>query len=161
MNWVEDMVEQSGSETYPLVFRWGQAMEAKLGNNRYKGDREGWLTCTPEWLLDRLREEVAELDEAMRLAKDPICVADECIDISNFAMMVADSYIHAFKDSQKKSGDAPRHLCDGSPDRVDDATQSQGEGSAEGLRQGSPQDGARDVRGAPSDNSETTNQTLK
>lgn len=77
-------------------------MEAKLEKNRHKGDRKGWLNDDIDDLLDRLREEVCELDAAICLAHGATesdrawlarQVADEAADVANFALFIADWWL--------------------------------------------------------------------
>jgi NTP pyrophosphatase (non-canonical NTP hydrolase) len=83
----------------PSVAAFAALMERVLRDNDHKG---GWQDCEPEWLLMRLRQEVAELDEAMqkgtiarrdesgRTSDWPADIAREAADVANFAMMIAD-----------------------------------------------------------------------
>lgn len=83
--------------------RWfAEKMEETLKKNDYKG---GWETCSKEWLLQRLKEEVDELYVEI-LGKPCSCrgIADcnhihiqnkeriisEATDVANIAMMIAD-----------------------------------------------------------------------
>lgn len=77
------------SKTWPHVLEFALIMEAKLGQNRHKGDREGWLKDSPEALVFRMRQEVVELCGALMFDK-PDAIISECADVANFAMMVAD-----------------------------------------------------------------------
>lgn len=77
------------SATLPYVLRFATEMEAKLDANRHKGDRQGWLSCTPHSLLTRLKEEVQELEDAMRDGRFE-SAKGEAADVGNFAMMIAD-----------------------------------------------------------------------
>lgn len=67
-------------------------MEQKLSVNRHKGDRPGWLACSPEDLLARVKEEVAEVEEAIASGANPEEVWAEAADVGNMVAMVADSY---------------------------------------------------------------------
>jgi NTP pyrophosphatase (non-canonical NTP hydrolase) len=89
------------SPTWPYVLAFAKRMEAKLEKNRHKGDRSGWLLDEADELLERLREELCELDDAMVEAvvrmHEPLNarwiaenVANEAADVANFAMMLAD-----------------------------------------------------------------------
>ena len=69
------------------VIEHAQLMEERLKENDHKG---GWLTCSFEYLIRRLREEVNELDTALYEEGDPIM---EAADVANFAMMIADKAI--------------------------------------------------------------------
>ena len=85
--------------------KWfSEQMEAKLKKNDHKS---GWINgnkCVdPNWLLQRLRDEVTEIERKLnpscpcresgcncsnRPVKD--LVISECADVANFAMMIAD-----------------------------------------------------------------------
>jgi NTP pyrophosphatase (non-canonical NTP hydrolase) len=84
------------------VMRFAVLMENVLRANDHKG---GWSECDSKWLLERLREEVRELSEAVeeRLAyarSNARSIEDapriwlnlgrEAADVANFAMMIAD-----------------------------------------------------------------------
>jgi len=91
-------------ELRPLVRKFAETMERKLRENEYKSI---WKNESANWLLDRLREEVEELDRAI-YRPDWKCHVDkpenqrrcemrsdvwrEAADVANFAMMVADVY---------------------------------------------------------------------
>lgn len=62
-------------------------MEDKLRKNDHKGGWNGW-SC--ENLFDLLLEEKNELKEALALG-NPFDIIDECADVANFAMMIADN----------------------------------------------------------------------
>lgn len=67
-------------------------MERQLRENDHKG---GWMECSPRQLLDRLREELIELHQAVDAwACDEMegashYVVSEAADVANFAMMIA------------------------------------------------------------------------
>lgn len=62
-------------------------MEERLSRNEHKG---GWSDATNGYLLDRLQEEVAELQRALINGKSKkIC--SEAADVANFAMMLFDN----------------------------------------------------------------------
>lgn len=74
------------------VKQFAQAMERKLRENDHKG---GWDETTDACLIERLFEEANELSWAMSRVgdgppPDPHRVVDECADVANFAMMIAD-----------------------------------------------------------------------
>ncbi|WP_260866687.1 hypothetical protein [Bacillus pumilus] len=75
------------------VARFSELMEDKLKANDHKG---GWDECSIDFLTYRLREEQAELFEALRLyhrfpSNDTRKrVEDECADVANFSMMIVD-----------------------------------------------------------------------
>jgi NTP pyrophosphatase (non-canonical NTP hydrolase) len=60
-------------------------MHRKMQKNR---DKAHWSTVSKFWLLNRLKQEVHELHDA--LLNDPDNVISECADVANFAMMIAD-----------------------------------------------------------------------
>lgn len=68
----------------PEVQAFAIAMERKLRENDGK---KHWRKCSPKYLRRRLAE---ELNELLFEADSPEDVTDECADIGNFAMMVAD-----------------------------------------------------------------------
>lgn len=82
--------ELSESPTWPYVLAFAKRMESKLAKNRHKGNRDGWLKDSEYSLLNRLREEVAELNDAMDRQESFVEVADEAADVANFAMMIGD-----------------------------------------------------------------------
>jgi hypothetical protein len=88
-------VVQTPQEMTTKIVKWVQAahwfserMMAKMLKNAHKG---GWHNDSLEFLRYRVGVELQELDEALA---DPNATADEiideCADISNFAMMIAD-----------------------------------------------------------------------
>lgn len=68
------------------VRRMSLLMELKLRKNDFKG---GWANVPAHKLLDLLEAEVKELREAVE-SGDPLDIAQECADVANYAMMVAD-----------------------------------------------------------------------
>ncbi|MBK1611720.1 hypothetical protein [Bacillus cereus] len=82
------------------VVEFANVMEEKLKANEHRG---GWDDCSIDFLTYRLREEQAELFNALRLyhmfPSDDTRkrVEDECADMANFAMMIRDKVM---KDSK-------------------------------------------------------------
>ena len=79
--------------TWPWVNAFAHEMEAKLAENRHKGNRDGWLLIPPDRHLLMLEEEIRELRHELgrplvRATKR--LVVRECADIGNVAMMIAD-----------------------------------------------------------------------
>ena len=84
----------------PKVVALAEAMERKL--SRHDGDRgkDGWLSESPSWLLERLEEETKELTTVVGMYEESTDPSDrerrrkmvlkEAADVANFAMMVAD-----------------------------------------------------------------------
>jgi NTP pyrophosphatase (non-canonical NTP hydrolase) len=71
------------------VFEFAGAMSKELERNSHKG---GWSRETYGYLLNRLKQEVAELRRAVRGRESPESVLSEAADVANFAMMIADVY---------------------------------------------------------------------
>lgn len=71
----------------PVLAEFAACMEHKLRLNNHKPN---WRTCSVDYLRERLDQELAELDEALE-AGDPHLIYDECADVANFAMMIADT----------------------------------------------------------------------
>jgi hypothetical protein len=84
------------SPTWPYVLVFAKRMEAKLAKNRHKGDREGWLKDHPWNLVERILDETVEVQQCFTDAgsgpqfDDAEKLANECADVANFCMMVAD-----------------------------------------------------------------------
>jgi len=66
---------------------FAEQMELKLRENDDKG---GWKRCSIEFLLDRLQDEMMELDVSIQRGIPELLVA-ECADVANFCMMLADN----------------------------------------------------------------------
>lgn len=86
------------SPTWPHVLAFAKRMEAKLAKNRHKGDREGWLKDDPWSLVERVLDETVELQQCFTHGSDGRIdfedaekTANECADVANFCMMVADT----------------------------------------------------------------------
>ena len=99
------------SPTWPHVLKFALRMEAKLEKNRHKGNREGWLQDDADELLERLRQELIELDTAMCIAVGRMTegesnarwaaenVANEAADVANFALFLADWHLSRAQES--------------------------------------------------------------
>ena len=68
---------------------FGGKMVEKLKANQHKG---GWADLTSDQLLELLVAEVRELVDALN---DGRGVVEECADVANFAMMIADREVDA------------------------------------------------------------------
>ena len=91
-------IELFNSPTLPQVLKFAERMEAKLAANRHKGGREGWLKDDPWSLVDRILDETVEVQQCFtewgdgrRDFTDAEELANECADVANFCMMVADN----------------------------------------------------------------------
>jgi hypothetical protein len=78
-----------GETMPPLKIRWevqefAERMELKLRENDHKAH---WRKTNRAYLMERLRQEMRELERAVRANKG---VHDEAVDVANFAMMVFD-----------------------------------------------------------------------
>lgn len=76
------------SEFIPIraeVQAFAQDMERKLSANDHK---QHWSTIPQDKLLRRLKQELRELERAMKKGKN---VVEEAADVANFAMMIADN----------------------------------------------------------------------
>lgn len=88
------------------VMWFSKEMEAKLAKNDHKG---GWAACDVRWLLNRLNEELEELENIIStrdlesgyrsvgeglsiIDTDNEAIIKEAADVANFAMMVADRF---------------------------------------------------------------------
>lgn len=77
------------------VKAFADAMEEKLRKNDHKNDGFGdcgWERCTYQYLSTRLVQEIKEMKKAIGLGKPPKDVLDECADVANFCMMIAENY---------------------------------------------------------------------
>lgn len=84
----------TAADLRPEVLKFACLMEQKLRENDHKG---GWRDDSCDALLDRLREETLELQDACDLHTSFASVgarnnlALEAADVANFAMMIADN----------------------------------------------------------------------
>lgn len=70
----------------PALLRFAESMEERLCANDHKG---GWNDEATIYLFRRLKEEVGELEEALKTGSGDE-IRHECADAANFAMMIAD-----------------------------------------------------------------------
>lgn len=77
----------------PEVQAFGQAMEQVLAENDSKG---GWMDETDQYLLERLKDEVKELEQAIEACeqgeRNHEAIMKEACDVGNFAMMIHDRH---------------------------------------------------------------------
>lgn len=81
-------------ELRPAVAWFAEQMELTL--RKHDGNKSGWDDCSYDYLLDRLAEELEELDMVvLEPPNAPISrVIQEAADVANFAMMIADNARH-------------------------------------------------------------------
>ena len=77
------------SEETAIVRKLQVAMREKLRENRSKPH---WRSSSDTYFWSRVREEIAEMREAMTLGLPPDKVWAEAADIANFVAMVAANY---------------------------------------------------------------------
>ena len=89
----------------PSVEWFATKMEEKLAKNDHKG---GWGECEIDWLISRIEQELEELKKVYGFRKadwgrsvsegiqfvdvSNEAIINECADIANFSMMVADMF---------------------------------------------------------------------
>lgn len=93
----------------PEVEAFGFLMEQILRKNDHK---RGWKNLSLEWLLNKLREEVNELEVEINRFKpteskirEAVC---ECVDVANVAMMIADVLASNLNDGNRGAGSPGR-----------------------------------------------------
>lgn len=75
-------------ERWVRTLNWfGERMLDKMLKNKHK---RGWHEDSIAFLRFRLQRELDELDEAIENKASPNEIIDECADIANFALMIAD-----------------------------------------------------------------------
>jgi NTP pyrophosphatase (non-canonical NTP hydrolase) len=100
------VMEREAAELRPEVLAFAKLMEKKLRQNDHKG---GWQREDPDYILKRLREEVEEIaaygghlvgaqirhlehpDDPQQKSSKADSIGEECADVANFAMMIADN----------------------------------------------------------------------
>jgi len=107
---VEQMVEDAFKAGYDAGYKFGlteirepvkwfaQQMEQQLKANDHKG---GWDNCSMQYLLERLEEETHELTACSNEEQ----VIQECADIANFAMMIADQARKSLAEKESESSE--------------------------------------------------------
>jgi NTP pyrophosphatase (non-canonical NTP hydrolase) len=72
----------------PEVLHFALRMERKLRTHDDERGKDGWHEAGAFWLLERLQQEVAELETGIEdFSKTSF--SGECYDVGNFAMMIA------------------------------------------------------------------------
>lgn len=72
--------------------RFACDMQAELNVNVQKGGEDDWKTCNVLWLLAKLMEETGEVADAILDRNYCGTVREECADVANIALMIADAY---------------------------------------------------------------------
>lgn len=75
-------------QPHPVLY-FACAMGKQLDNNAYKGN---WKGCPLDYLVKRAMMELVEVKQAIKHNEFPSAVINECADVANFMMMVADNY---------------------------------------------------------------------
>lgn len=83
------------------ITKFFDRMQEKLDENSHKGN--GWLDCSQQHLLTRIRQETKELKEAIESGADPETVEREAADVANFCFMIADNYRDRYQRKEDKS----------------------------------------------------------
>lgn len=86
-------------ELCPEVIAFAHLMQHKLNMNAHKdgegwgrdsSGKRGWKSCSPQFLMDKLYEEVLELTIAIHEGDSAKSIRQEAADVGNIAMMLAD-----------------------------------------------------------------------
>jgi len=93
----------------PELQHFAARMEKKLRANDHKAHWRGMLI--PQ-MLERLREELRELEEAYALCESKEAVADEAADVANFAMFIADSLLKPCTESEREGLEGDMKVLD-------------------------------------------------
>ena len=72
-----------------LVWTFAFKMQEQLDKN---GEKSGWEYLTATECIDRMKEELKELEDAHQQGLGEDAVISECADISNFAAFLAANY---------------------------------------------------------------------
>lgn len=78
----------------PALKQFADNMETVL---KHHDNNYHWRHCNEAYLVQRLNEEIGELIGVLLEGREAIvnyedCVLNECCDIANFAMMIADNF---------------------------------------------------------------------
>ncbi len=89
------------SDVREEVWDFAVKMEFKLSLH---DDRPGWKGCETQWLLERLKQEIAEVEQVLEKKGDGWLTKlwMECADVGNFAMMIQDAEAHRFAERTAK-----------------------------------------------------------
>lgn len=73
-----------------VILRFAIEMQNELDRNNHKS---GWHGLSPKWLIHRMKQEVAELEKAVKKEKPREEIQSECADVANFAMMLSNNFM--------------------------------------------------------------------
>lgn len=71
-----------------IVLDFARAMDNELDENDHK---TGWARLSLQWLINRIKQETSELENAIKNNKPKSVILSECADVANFAMMIFDN----------------------------------------------------------------------
>ncbi len=77
------------SDPRDLPLDWFKNLQFEKLSTAKNVAKTHWLDMTPISLLSRLKEEVYELTMAMAKREGSLAIIDECVDVANFAAMLA------------------------------------------------------------------------
>ena len=72
--------------------------------------KSGWWTKDAKWHLKRLKQEVGELERAMKSGSTPKVIQKEAADVVNFAYFLTATYADDYLDSQLVALDESREV---------------------------------------------------
>lgn len=106
------MVIEQWQQYRTTVRQFAFAMEGRLRENDHKG---GWQESDWRYLMARLREEIAELEDAHYHAYPKAEISREAADVANFAMMIADVFGDLDHYDHVHTTAFCDHVCDSCP----------------------------------------------
>lgn len=77
------------------VLGFAVAMQKELDENDHKRGWQGGRGnpgCNYGYFIKRLKQEIGEVERAIKANKPTKTIISECADVANFAMMIADNY---------------------------------------------------------------------
>ena len=82
-----------------LPLDWFQKLQLKKLSTPENMAKFHWLDMTGLALRKRLMDEVGELQTAIFESNDPEAIIDECVDVANFAAMLAHKVSESYPDT--------------------------------------------------------------
>ena len=89
----EDTVEDGPRLPRPALVTFAEEMERKMALN---DDKPSFRLESTNALLQKLRMEVRELEDAIKMVEPPARVLEEAADVANFAYMIAELYAQIY-----------------------------------------------------------------